>query len=83
MSLSELAEMLRKVNLTFDLFEIQAFITVDHESGEMTVEVINQRTGEVIRKIPPYDVPKIIQALDNQLPNQGGSVEGLITDIEV
>jgi uncharacterized FlaG/YvyC family protein len=83
MSSSEFAEILRRVNLTFDLFEIQAFITVDHESGEVTVQVINQRTGEVIRKIPPYDVPKIIEALDNALPNQGGSVEGLITDIKV
>jgi uncharacterized FlaG/YvyC family protein len=83
MSSSELADILRRVNLTFDLFEIQAFINVDRESGEVTVQVINQRTGEVIRKIPPYDVPKIIEALDNALPNQGGSVEGLITDIKV
>ena len=83
MSSSELAEILRKVNLTFDLFEIQAFINVDRESGEVTVQVINQRTGEVIRKIPPYDLPKIIEALDKGTPNQGGSVEGLITDIKV
>ena len=82
MSLNELADLLRKVNLTFDLFEIQAIYSVDHESGEVTVKVINQRTGEVIRKIPPYDLPKIIKALENERLVNGSSPEGLITDIK-
>jgi uncharacterized FlaG/YvyC family protein len=63
MTLEELAEMLRKVNLTFDLFEIQAKFTVDRSTGDITVEIINQRTGEVIRRIPPYDLPGVAEAL--------------------
>ena len=65
-TLEEFAEMLRTVNLTFDLFEIQAkYIITD---GDISVQIINQRTGEVIRKIPPYEVPKIIEALKNGDP---------------
>lgn len=75
MTLEELAEMLRKVNLTFDLFEIQASITVDQKTGDISVEVINQRTGEVIRKIPPYDVSTMVESLET-----GDSV---LTDVEV
>ena len=75
MSLEELAEMLRKVNLTFDLFEIQARIIVDQKTGDISVEVINQRTGEVIRKIPPYDVTTMVESLET-----GDSV---LTDVEV
>ena len=75
MSLEELAEVLRKVNLTFDLFEIQASISVDKKTGDILVEVINQRTGEVIRKIPPYDVSTMVESLET-----GGSI---LTDVEV
>jgi len=63
MTIEELAEMLRKVNLTFDLFEIQAKFTVDKKTGDITVEIINQRTGEVIRRIPPYDLPGVADAI--------------------
>lgn len=63
MSLEEFAEMLRKVNLTFDVFEIQARYTIDRESGDISIEVINQRTGEVIRKIPPYEIPDLVNAV--------------------
>jgi uncharacterized FlaG/YvyC family protein len=63
MTLQELAEHLRKINLTFDLFEVQARFTTNRETGEISVEVINQRTGEVIRKIPPYDLPEFHNAL--------------------
>lgn len=73
MTVDELAEMLQKVNLTFDLFEIQARYHIDKTTGDITVEVINQRTGEVIRKIPPYDVPRITEALKNG--------ESIVTDI--
>jgi len=65
MTTEELADMLRKVNLTFDTFEIQAKFTIDSSSGDISVEVINQRTGEVIRKIPPYDVPQVADSLLN------------------
>ncbi|MCX6646831.1 MAG: flagellar protein FlaG [bacterium] len=74
MSTEELAEMLRKVNLTFDTFEIQAKFTIDSSNGDISVEVINLRTGEVIRKIPPYDIPKMADSLLND--------KALFTDIE-
>ncbi len=75
MSLEELAEVLRKVNLTFDLFEIQAVISVDQKTGDISVEVVNQRTGEVIRKIPPYDVSTMVESLETG--------DSILTDIEV
>jgi len=68
MSVQELEELLRKVNLSFDLFEIQATYTVDNHTGDVSVQIINQRTGEVIRKIPPYEVPRVAQALENGDP---------------
>jgi len=75
MSLEELAEMLRKVNLTFDLFEIQTRYTVNLNTGEVSVQIVNQRTGEVIRKIPPYEVPQMAEALKNGDP--------MVTDIRI
>lgn len=63
MTLEELAVMLRKVNLTFDTFEIRAKFTINFENGDLLVEVINERTGEVIRRIPPYDVPGVAESL--------------------
>jgi uncharacterized FlaG/YvyC family protein len=52
-SLEEFAEMLRKVNMTFDLFEIAAEYTVQEEPHRITVVIRNTRTGKVIRRIPP------------------------------
>lgn len=75
MSIEELAAQLRKVNLTFDMFEIQAKFTVNKQTGEISVEVINQRTGEVIRKVPPYDVPDFIDSFNNGEP--------MVTDIAI
>jgi uncharacterized FlaG/YvyC family protein len=51
----ELAEMLRRINLTFDLFEIAAKYAIDESDGHVQVTVFNTRTGEVIRRIPPTD----------------------------
>lgn len=53
LSLEELQEMLRKINLTSDLFEIAAEYTIDEEANRVKVVVRNTRTGEVIRRIPP------------------------------
>ncbi|MBN2082816.1 flagellar protein FlaG [bacterium] len=54
-SLDELAEMLRKLNLTFDLFEIEAEYSVEEDSHEIKVIIRNTRTGEIIRRIPPFE----------------------------
>ena len=45
--------MLRKVNMTFDLFEIAAEYTVEEDPHRIVVVIHNTRTGEVIRRIPP------------------------------
>lgn|GEM_PF-4714864 len=47
--------MLRRMNLTYDLFEIQANYRYDKELGMVRVVVRNTVTGEVIRRIPPYE----------------------------
>lgn len=83
MSLEELADILRKVNLTFDLFEVQAKFQVDLKTGEVTVQVINQRTGEVIRKIPPYDLPDFARLLERNLQSGQEMVEPVLTDMMV
>ena len=54
-SKDELAEMLRKFNLTFDLFEIEAQYSVEENGHRIKVVIQNTRTGEIIRKIPPYE----------------------------
>jgi len=79
MSITELEEMLRKVNLTFDLFEIQAKFSVNADTGEISVQIVNQRTGEVIRSIPPYDVPEMVQSIGKQVPY--GLDGSILTDV--
>ncbi len=51
----ELAEMLRRINLTFDLFEVAAKYSIDKDGGQIRVTLINTHTGEVIRRIPPTE----------------------------
>jgi flagellar protein FlaG len=52
-SREELAEMLHRINLTFDLFEVAAKYSMDADHNQVHVTLINTRTGEVIRRIPP------------------------------
>ena len=54
-TLEEYAEMLRKVNMTFDLFEIAAEYTVQEDPHQIIVVIRNTHTGEVIRRVPPDD----------------------------
>lgn len=55
MSYAEISSMLNKVNIYLDQFEIQAHYTVDKTTGGVQIEIVNSTTGEVIRKIPPYE----------------------------
>jgi len=77
MSFEDYAAMLRKVNLIIDMFEIQAKFHVDLETGRVTVEIVNQHTGELIRKIPPYELPGILEALE-----KGKSESSLLVEVE-
>lgn len=54
-STDELEQMLHKVNLTFNLFEIESNVSIDQGSHELHVVVRNTRTGDVIRRIPAYE----------------------------
>lgn len=54
-SKEELAEMLHRINLTFDLFEVAAKYSIDEDSNQIHVTLINTRTGTVIRRIPPSE----------------------------
>ena len=63
MSYAEISSRLSKVNIYLDQFEIQALYTVDKQSGGVQIKIVNQTTGEVIRKIPPYDVVSVLSDL--------------------
>lgn len=71
-SLQELAEALRRVNLTFDLFEVKADISVEGD-GQVVVRIMNHRTGEVIRQIPSEQARRLAAAL--------AEGRGVLTDI--
>lgn len=59
----ELAEMLRRLNLTLDIFEIEAKFTVSEDDRQIKVVLFNTRTGEVIRRIPPDEFKANYSAL--------------------
>ena len=67
MSLEELAENLRKLNMTFDLFEIQAKYYIDEDGRDIKVIVRNTKTGEIIRKIPPTEFTAQFETFRNNL----------------
>lgn len=75
LSLTEIAKILSRVNLTFDLFEIQAKFSVDESRGGIQIEIINNKTGEVIRRIPPYEAVALFSDM--------GKVAGLLLDQSV
>ena len=75
LSLAEITKLLSKVNLHTDLFEISANYSIDEASGGIQVEVKNTKTGEVIRRIPPYDA--VLLLLDRE------KAAGLLLDQKV
>jgi flagellar protein FlaG len=75
LSLTEIAKILSRVNLRFDLFEIQANFSIDEARGGIQIEVVNNKTGEVIRRIPPYEAVALFSEM--------GKVAGLLLDQRV
>jgi len=69
--------MLRRMNLTYDLFEIQANYRYDKELGMVRVVVKNTVTGEVIRRIPPYEPYRPIPLHHSRRPTaeQAGRID--------
>ena len=67
--------MLTKVNLSFDLFEIQAKISIDENNGGILIRVVNNKTGEEIMRIPPYEAIELLA--------DKGAAAGLLLDQKV
>lgn len=67
LSLDELAEMLRKVNLTLDLFEIAAEYSFEEEGKQIKIVVRNTNTGEIIRRIPPAEFVQNLRDMRDEL----------------
>ena len=72
LSFDELREMMRKVNLFINPFEIQVQFIVDNASGDVAMNVINTVSGEVIREILPAEFERAL--------NAPGGIRGLFTD---
>lgn len=63
----ELAENLRRMNMTFDLFEIQAKFIIDEEDNDIKIIVRNTKTGDIIRVIPPSEFNALYDRFTNGL----------------
>ena len=68
----EVTEMLNQVASGVDLFEIQAKFSINQATGEIQIQVVNNTTGEVIRRIPPYEAVKLLL--------ETGAATGLLMD---
>jgi flagellar protein FlaG len=64
MSYAEISKMLSRVNIYLDQFEIQASYTIDEVTGGIQIEIVNRTTGEVIRKIPPYEAARLFSDIE-------------------
>lgn len=51
-----LLDMLRRLNMAFDLFEIQAKFEFLEDGNRVHITVRNTATGKVIRRIPPTEL---------------------------
>lgn len=71
-SFDELREMMRRVNMYIDPFEIQARFFVEESSGDVKVKIVNTVSGEVIRSIPPGEFERALSS--------PGGLRGLFTD---
>lgn len=56
----ELAEAIRQINQTMEIYNTELRFTVHETSGEIMVKVVKSETGEVIREIPPEYVLRIV-----------------------
>jgi flagellar protein FlaG len=74
MSYAEISKMLSKLNIYLDQFEIQANYTIDEATGGVQIKIVNRTTGEVIRKIPPYEAARLF--------SDHGKAAGLLLDQE-
>jgi uncharacterized FlaG/YvyC family protein len=72
LSFDELRDLMRKVNLYINPFEIQVQFIVDHQTGDVAMNVINTVSGEIIREVLPEELNRALDA--------PGGIRGLFTD---
>lgn len=72
LSFDELRDIMRRVNLFIDPFEIQVQFFVDGTSGDVAMKIVNTVSGEVIRRIPAEELDRALHA--------PGGIRGLFTD---
>jgi uncharacterized FlaG/YvyC family protein len=72
LSFDELRDMMRRVNMYLDPFEVQTQFIVDKGSGDVVVKIVNTVSGKVIRRIPAGEFERAL--------NAPGGVRGLFTD---
>jgi len=56
----KLAEAIRQINQTMEIYNTELRFTIHEASGEIMVKVVKSETGEVIREIPPEYILKIV-----------------------
>lgn len=72
LSFDELRDLMRKVNMYIDPFELQVRFIVDDNSGDVVLNIVYTVSGEVIRRIPSSEFEAALKA--------PGGIRGLFTD---
>ncbi len=54
-------------------------LEIDHEAGMVIAKIVDKDTGEVIKQVPPEELVKVAEALNNE---QGGEKGGLFVNKE-
>ncbi|MCC6443737.1 MAG: flagellar protein FlaG [Armatimonadetes bacterium] len=62
-----LQEAIGKMNNTLETFDVQAQFSIDDRAKEVVVKIMNTRTHEVIRQIPPEHVLEMAASLREKL----------------
>ncbi|MBN1866584.1 flagellar protein FlaG [Candidatus Sumerlaeota bacterium] len=60
-----LSERIREINLKVQQRATQVEFTIDRDTDNVVVRVLNKETGEVIREIPPEEIINLRQALED------------------
>lgn len=62
---AEVVHVAEDFNRAFSLFDIQARFSIHEATGEIIIDVIDNRSGEIIREIPPRELlDRYAQLLD-------------------
>ena len=70
-SREEIETTARRSRLTLDLFEIKGEIEVDEKSNRIKVTVRNTRTGQILQRIPVFELRGVYAAFRDNLGLSG------------